>query len=62
MAAVGTPAGALAVFGAALTCLGLAVLAFFLALLIARSLVRLTGRVARGVKACFIRKDGAENE
>ncbi len=56
----GSVAQALFVLGAGMACMGLAIFAFFGVHAVTKGLLRLSGMLLRRIKACFIRKEGAE--
>lgn len=56
----GYPLSALAVFGAGILCAGAAVFAFFGCLSATKGILKLTKKIALGVKSLFIKKEGAK--
>ena len=56
----GNPAGAVFMLGAALACAGLAILLFYCCGLAAKGVLKLTGKMALGIKSIFVGKKETE--
>lgn len=56
----GNPLGGIAVFGTGIACAGLSIFLFFGCLAASKGIIKLTKKIAIGIKNCFIRKEDAE--